>query len=302
MHKKSENLPGFRSEQGKLLLDCSQLDVVRFVAWLRASGQLVCSAVKGLQGLQAPLVPRDLTRAAIPAQVIYDMLISADFSLRSVELEPLVALRTARACLATVIAFLFFARPGANARTLNADLVVTSTPQVGIQLLPRGRKGQGRLQPHKLAPLFVPADKLKPLGGLPHVDLPALLVKFKQLRDNSFGGRTPVHLWALPGEQARHFGPRSQNAWLKTALALTVNSPPPGHTWTGHSMRKGAASAASAAGVPLPKICHYGGWSVTSDVVSRDYIDPTYPVTPAGSFFFSWLAPGNFSLVAGPAS
>jgi len=141
--QKIQKFARFCVEQGKVLLDCSQLDVVRYVAWLAvegrvaadslqpylsainrlyqdlglpaiATGPLVCSAVKGLQGLQTPLVPRALTRAAIPAQVIYDMLTSAAFSLHSVELEPLVALRTARACLATVIAFLFFARPGAK--------------------------------------------------------------------------------------------------------------------------------------------------------------------------------------------
>jgi hypothetical protein len=201
------------------------------------------------------------------------------------------------------MAFLFFARPSASANTLNADLVITPAPQVGIQLLPRETKGKGRVQPHKLAPLFVPgAVFTNPVGGLPPVDLVALLVEYRQLRDRCFGGQAPVHMWAVPGEDVPRYRSKHMNVWLKTALNLTLKFPPPGYTWTGHSMRKGAASAASAAGVPLPKICHYGGWSVTSGVVSRDYIDPTYPITPAGSFFFSWLAQGIPATVAVPAS
>lgn len=329
--QKLQKFARFCHTQGKDLLACSQLDIVRYVAWLAregrvaadsmqpylsainrlyqdlglppvALGQLVTSAVRGLQGLQSPVVPRALTRSPIPAQVIYDMLTSAQFALDSVQLEPLVKLRLARACLATVMAFLFFARPGANASMLNANLVVTPEPLVGIQLLPVGTKGKGRVQPHKLSPLFVPATVFtQAQGGVAPLDLVGLVAKFKQLRDGSFGGQAPVHMWALPGEQCTDFGVKQQNAWLQTALTLVLTFPPSGHTWTGHSMRKGAASAASAVGVPLPKICHYGGWSVTSSVVVKDYVDPTYPVTPAACFFFSWLAQGTHATVAVPA-
>lgn len=329
--QKLKKFARFCEQHGKSLTACTTHDILRYVAWLAhegqvsadsmqpylsainklyqdlglpaiASGHLVSNTVKGFLGMQKRLVPRALTRSPISAQVIYDMLAPAAFALHSPNLPLLVKLRAARACLATVLAFVFFARPGAHANLLDADLVITSQPQAGIQLLPRGTKGKGRVPAHRLAPLFVPAEVFTaPRCGLAPVDLVALLAEFKQLRDSSFGDKTPVHMWALPGEDSVSFSSQHQTAWLQHALWLASHSPPPGYTWTGHSMRKGAASAASAVGVPLPKICHYGGWSVTSYVVVRDYIDPTYPVTPAALFFFSWLTQGTCATVAVPA-
>eukprot|EP00873_Tetraselmis_striata_P028435 jgi/Tetstr1/448699/TSEL_035938.t1 len=57
---------------------------------------------------------------------------------------------------------------------------------------------------------------------------------------------------------------------------------------TSHSLRKGAASAANAIGVPLSHICYQGGWATNSDVV-LDYIDPN--VLPSPWFFLGQIAP-----------
>ena len=65
---------------------------------------------------------------------------------------------------------------------------------------------------------------------------------------------------------------------------------PQGETWSGHSLRKGAASASDAIGVSLAKICYVGGWSSKSDAV-KDYIDPTCPACDAGRRYFGWLLP-----------
>ena len=65
---------------------------------------------------------------------------------------------------------------------------------------------------------------------------------------------------------------------------------PAGETWTGHSLRKGAASGAAAIMVGLDRICHMGGWKIHSGVV-HDYIDPTCPATPAAYRFYGWLLP-----------
>eukprot|EP00873_Tetraselmis_striata_P037630 jgi/Tetstr1/457894/TSEL_044413.t1 len=67
--------------------------------------------------------------------------------------------------------------------------------------------------------------------------------------------------------------------------------PPTGFKWTSHSLRKGAASAASCVGVPLPAIKHMGDWSKNSEVVTGKYIDPTMRPTPAAWRFFGWLVP-----------
>eukprot|EP00873_Tetraselmis_striata_P020102 jgi/Tetstr1/440366/TSEL_028701.t1 len=55
-------------------------------------------------------------------------------------------------------------------------------------------------------------------------------------------------------------------------------------------LRKGAASAANAIGVPLSHIRHQGGWATNSDVV-LDYIDPNVLPSPGAWFFFGHIAP-----------
>jgi hypothetical protein len=80
------------------------------------------------------------------------------------------------------------------------------------------------------------------------------------------------------------------DAWLQLVLTRMGVSPPAGEKWSGHSLRKGAASGAAAVGVGLDRMCHMGGWSIHSKVV-HDYIDPTCPSTPAAYRFFGWLLP-----------
>ena len=85
--------------------------------------------------------------------------------------------------------------------------------------------------------------------------------------------------------------PASQiDAWLGVCLAHLGASPPAGEKWTGHSLRKGAASGAASIGVPLHVICYAGGWSITSKAVF-DYIAPPCPRSLACRRFFGWLAP-----------
>eukprot|EP00873_Tetraselmis_striata_P005591 jgi/Tetstr1/425855/TSEL_016232.t1 len=55
-------------------------------------------------------------------------------------------------------------------------------------------------------------------------------------------------------------------------------------------LRKGAASAANAIGVPLSHIRYQGGWATNSDVV-LDYIDPNVLPSPGAWFFFGHIAP-----------
>eukprot|EP00873_Tetraselmis_striata_P021903 jgi/Tetstr1/442167/TSEL_030318.t1 len=55
-------------------------------------------------------------------------------------------------------------------------------------------------------------------------------------------------------------------------------------------LRKGAASAANAIGVPLSHIRYQGGWATNYDVV-LDYIDPNVLPSPGAWFFFGHIAP-----------
>ena len=80
------------------------------------------------------------------------------------------------------------------------------------------------------------------------------------------------------------------DSWLGEVLVLLDATPPSGESWTGHSLRKGAASGAAAHGVALFRICFMGDWASTSAAV-HDYIDPTCPNSAACRRFFGWLRP-----------
>ena len=84
------------------------------------------------------------------------------------------------------------------------------------------------------------------------------------------------------------------DGWLQLALQCVNAVPPSGESWTSHSLRKGAASAAAAIGVVLDRICHFGGWSIHSGVV-HDYIDPACPASDAAYAFFGWLLPPHMA-------
>ena len=97
--------------------------------------------------------------------------------------------------------------------------------------------------------------------------------------------------YLLPGEpRARAFRPSQIDAWLRQILAHLGLQPPAGELWSGHSLRKGAASASAAIGVALDRICWYGGWSIAGKSV-HDYVDPTCPHSAAAVMFFGWLRP-----------
>jgi hypothetical protein len=103
----------------------------------------------------------------------------------------------------------------------------------------------------------------------------------------------PDALWSFsPVEPSADWGAASTiPAWLALAL-LTVNtSAPAGFKWTSHSLRKGAASAASCIGAPLPVITCMGGWAKNISVTEGKYIDPTMTPTPAAWRIFGWLTP-----------
>ena len=82
--------------------------------------------------------------------------------------------------------------------------------------------------------------------------------------------------------------PSAVDGWLGEILGHLGAHPPAGETWSGHSLRKGAASGAGAIDVPLFRICYMGNWSVRGAAV-HDYIDASCPDTPAARRFFGWL-------------
>ena len=150
------------------------------------------------------------------------------------------------------------------------------------------------------------ADVRKPLYTIPrrcHPIYAQLLLGWHRLRSDVANSRRlpqPALQWALPYESGASWTADTLTQWLRLACGLVAAAPPAGFSWTSHSLRKGGATAAHAAGVLLGVIRYRGGWSRASDVV-LDYIDPAVMNTPAGRFFFYWLTPsGQLDPSVGP--
>ena len=184
--------------------------------------------------------------------------------------------RRFRASVAVLLTLCLFARGGTGAalcvghvRPSAAGLTVTLDHE-------KGKRVEGTARTVTLPPGAVPG-------------LEELLARWEELRDSGVCGQTDAArcYFALPGERAR-FAPSQVDAWLEECLTPLAVSPPAGELWSGHSLRKCAATGAAACGVPLHKICYVGGWSIKARTVF-DYIDPTCPNSPACARFFGWL-------------
>ena len=122
-----------------------------------------------------------------------------------------------------------------------------------------------------------------PPGAVPGLE--ELLAMWEELRGEP---RSDASYFAYEHERRTVFEASQVDGWLALILGHLHESPPTGEAWTGHSLRKGAASGAGAIDVALFRICYIGGWSVRGAAV-HDYIDATCPDTPAARRFFGWL-------------
>ena len=244
-----------------------------------ALGHLVLSYKAGLAMLRASSGARSAERVFLPPSVVERTL---EWALE-VELSgaSTATLSLFRAAVATVFTYCFFARGATGAALLCKH--VRRGPDGSLLITLDHEKGKAKRKHSRL--LTVPA------GAVPGLD--QLLFKWERLRGTA---RDDDSYYALASERAAA-GPRSTrwrstqiDAWLQLVLEHMGVSPPAGEKWTGHSLRKGAASSSNAIGVSLDRICWCGGWSILSKAV-HDYIDPTCPSSPAAYRFFGWLLP-----------
>lgn len=92
-------------------------------------------------------------------------------------------------------------------------------------------------------------------------------------------------LWQLPGEAEPKAGV------LRSSLRMATSFWPalvPPQLYSGHSLRRGAASAVLAVGVPLERICWWGGWSFSSASVF-EYLDFAVEASVEDNLMFSWM-------------
>jgi hypothetical protein len=184
--------------------------------------------------------------------------------------------------------YTFSCRAETGARCLTGDLTV-DRPSLQICLFFRKSIGDERRDTRDKLVLAVP---------IPANPILACLLDYYTQHRYAFCATyykqpPPSAFWSLsPYEAPAEWGAASTlSAWLALALRTVNIYAPSGFKWTSHNLQKGAASAASCIGAPLPVIKYMGGWAKSSSVTEGKYIDPTMTPTPVAWRFFGWLAP-----------
>ena len=214
---------------------------------------------------------READRTYAPADVV-SRAHEVGMALSDKQLRTDAGRKLLQAIVATVFTFTFFARGGSGA-ALRAKDVRPSEAGLHVTL------GKEKTRYSAAVSRVVTLDWERIPG------LRELLLRWEAVRGEV---KASASYYALPGQSS--FPSTQVDTWFKLVLDHLGATPPQGETWSGHSLRKGAASAANAIGVSLAKICHVGGWSVKASTV-HDYIDPTCPSSDAGRRYFGWMLP-----------
>lgn len=302
----------FCAEEGLDPLDLTPVQAARYVAWLGhrgtvaagslqpylsainkllqdhgrppvALGPLVAAARKGLKNRQSSLRPKD-ARLPLPAPVALSILEHAERLVPDLTWDNSSGLQLEslyRAMVAVLVNYIFFCRGETGVACQTGDLV---TDTQHLTLFVRQAKGHHSDPQHQRPVLQIERQR--------SLRLTALVENYNVGRARLFVSQqlpVPRHQWQLcSDEQPLSWSAATVTQWLESALSATGNSPPPGFTWTSHSLRSGPASAANAIGVVLTKITFCGGWAKNSSAV-HDYIDPTMQPTPAAHLLLGHL-------------
>ena len=230
-----------------------------------ARGPQVDNVVAGWRRLHAPDNPRAVI-VPLPAEHVSAVLDSVGDPDRC----PLHALRDA---VWVVFSFVLACRPSTGSACRWSDVSLEDGAlQVWLEFeKPRNAAAQRRI-------LCVQCAS-PPLAALHRA-----LVVFRA----RVGPRAPrAALFLLRGDPPS--GNQAFEAALQRALARAAVCPPPNTAYSPKSLRKGAASAMNAIGVPFTSVCYIGGWSTSSNTLYKHYIDPTVAASPAAYAFFGWL-------------
>jgi hypothetical protein len=290
----------------------SPIDIARYIAWLGkkgtvaaaslqpylssinkylqdhalppvALGPLVAGVRKGLANCQEDLAPLP-QRLPLPAPVALEILELAESLQLSVQFhwsDP--DLDLLRAAVATITAYMFFNRGECGACALHGDIVVDND---FVTLLLRDEKGKKALGAGQRNVRQIPCSKAPRFAAL----LRAFFAGQHSMKGRN-GQRS--RRWSLgPSEDTALWSADTVSGWLLLACNVVQCHPPEGFSWTSHSLRKGAASAANAIGVRLTDIRYAGGWSTNSTVLEAKYIDFAMLPTPAARLFFGYLCKG----------
>ena len=195
-----------------------------------------------------------------------------------------------RPLLATAVCFQFMDRPHTSTGARWGDFsVALDVAHENITFLERDVKVNlaGVLATRNIeVPVGAAADNMQRRLAI----LLARFMELKQLLCPEFCIEADSRFWAISGDtRTEAWASPVQNAWLQLSLRAVDARPPENFVWQAQSLRKGAASSASAVGAPLPKIKYIGGWATGSSVPEQRYIDPTCPRSAAAYDFFGFL-------------
>jgi hypothetical protein len=236
--------------------------------------------------LQHRLVPAD-TRHSLPAPVTLDILLVAATIRDDLTWLPatLPILERFRAWLAVCVNYTFFCRAETGARCLTGDLTV-DRPSQQICLFVGKSKGDQRRDTRDKLVLAVPIPANPILA-----DLMDYYTQQRYAFCATYYKRPPPFSFSHAEASADWGAASTLSAWLALALRIVNTAAPSGFKWTSHNLWKGAASAASCIGAPLPVIKYMGEWAENSSVTEGKYIDPTMAPTPGAWRIFGWLTP-----------
>jgi hypothetical protein len=314
----SSNLTGFFkfcSEHALEPLATTPVDIARYIAWLGlrgtvsatsltpylsainrflqdhalppvALGPLVAGVRKGLMNCQTDTAPLP-ERLPLPAPVALAILELGEKLLPETDWDPEdPTLPVLRAAVATIASYVFFNRGECSACALAGDLVVGSTHITLLLRQEKGRKGlnAGYRNVRQIATYEAPR-------------IAALLrAFFKGQAAMSHPRGQLARRWSIsPREDVEVWSALTLTDWLRAAFTAAGHLPPEGFSWTSHSLRKGAASAANAIGARLTDIRYQGGWATNSNVLEAKYIDFTMQPSEAARLFFGYLCKGTIN-------
>ena len=245
-----------------------------------ALGSLVAGVRKGLTNCQVDTAPLP-ERLPLPAPVALAILELGERLIRTITWTPQDPdMHLLQAAVATVTAYVFFNRGECNACAQAQDVVVNDTH---ITLLLRHEKGHKGLNAGYRNTRQIATHKAPRIAAL-------LRAFFKGQRSMGPAREKLSRRWSItPREEREMWSADTLTEWLRAAYTAAECLPPEGFSWTSHSLRKGAASAAHAIGARLTDIRFAGGWATTSNVLEAKYIDFTMQPSPAARLFFDYL-------------
>jgi len=221
-------------------------------------GKLMVEAKRGFSELEATTAD-PLGRRPLPCQVIWQIVqLGLDSKIPEV----------VRAAACVALNACFFCRSDTGITLRRSDVMLTED---SIQLRERHLKNVSRRQ---LVVLSRQTSRTDPVVRL--------LQKFDALAAQDEGC-----YWRLAGERSALWSSSRVDDWLQLCLGLVGAVPPPGVSWSSHSLRSGGATGAHSVGVQDHVICRWGVWASLRSL-SR-YVDALTPPSQEAFLLFSHL-------------